>query len=324
MKAAVLYQLGINPVYGDFPDPVPAGEDQILIHVKATAVKNIDKSRASGVHYASYKSFPVVVGFDGVGLLADGTKVYAQGITGMIAEQAIIPKNNYITLPENIDLTMAAALPNAVLGAAMALKNRANIKTGDVVLINGATGITGQIAVQIAKHYGASKVFVTGRNIEALQKLKSLGAEKEIISLVQEDEEIIKAIQDIHHQHPINIVLDYLWGHPMELILKSLQGHSVDSSNTSVKIVTVGAMAGESIKLESGTLRSAAIEILGSGLGSLSENDIRHFNTRVLPEMFQLAADGKLKMEIHEEKIEDIEAVWNKDFNGKRLVILID
>jgi len=185
MKAAVLHQLGSVPEYEDFPDPNPT-QEQLLITVKAASIKNLDKARASGKHYASYITLPAVVGIDGVGVLENGTRIYAQGITGMIAEKALIAKNRYTVLPQNIDDATAAALPNAAMGAALALRYRAEIKKGNVVLINGATGVTGQLAIQMAKYYGASKVIATGRNMEMLEKLTELGAD-EIISLRQDD-----------------------------------------------------------------------------------------------------------------------------------------
>src|SRR5690606_31087055 len=142
----------------------PKSDDEIILEVKAAAVKNLDKLRASGTHYASYTSLPVVVGMDGVGVLNDGTRVYAQGLTGMLAEKALIHREQYTLIPDHLDNYTAAALPNAVLGSAMALKIRGKMKPGQNVLINGATGVTGLLAVQIAKFYGANKVFTTGRN----------------------------------------------------------------------------------------------------------------------------------------------------------------
>jgi len=323
MKAALLHVLGSAPAYDTCPDPVPQNEDQILINVKAASIKNLDKMRASGKHYASYTELPAVVGIDGVGVLQDGTRVYAQGITGMIAEKALIAKGRYVVLPEKIDDATAAALPNAVIGAAMALRYRAGMKKGDVVLINGATGVTGQIAVQIARHYGASKIIVTGRNQESLQKLKKLGADV-VISLHEGDETIIHKIKEEHKTTPINIVIDYLWGHPVELIITALKGGGLHGFTSIVKIVTVGSMAGENIQLTSSILRSSAIEILGSGIGSISKEAMDKFSSEVLPEMFQLAADGLLHIETETVALKNIETAWHKDTApGKRLVVVI-
>jgi NADPH:quinone reductase-like Zn-dependent oxidoreductase len=324
MKAAILHKLGTAPQYGDFPDPIPQNDDQLLITVKAASVKNLDKGRASGAHYASYSHLPAIVGIDGVGVLSDGTRVYALGITGMIAEKALINKNNYVNLPADIDDVTAAALPNAVMGAALALRFRAGMQPGEVVLINGATGVTGMLAIQIAKHYGAKKILATGRNPETLRKLTTLGAD-ETISLKLSDEEITKQLKEINNSTPIDIVIDYTWGHPAELILSALKGGgAVHAVTHRVRFVTVGGMAGDHIQLSSGLLRSSAIEILGSGLGSLPKEALQKMNTEVLPEMLQLATDGKLTIETETAELKDVETAWNKIVpTGKRLVIVM-
>jgi NADPH:quinone reductase-like Zn-dependent oxidoreductase len=321
MKAAVLHTFGKPPVYDNYPDPVPENEDQLVMTIKAASVKNLDKMRASGTHYASYTHLPAVVGIDGVGVLADGTRVYAQGIAGTIAEQALILKGRYVALPDGIDDATAAALPNAVIGAAMALRYRASIKKGDTVLVNGATGVTGQLAVQIARHYGASRIIATGRNAALLEKLKTMGADV-TISLHQDDAAVIAQIKEEHAAKPIDIVIDYLWGHPVELIITALKGGGINAFTPVVKIVTVGSMAGEHIQLGSGILRSSAIELLGSGIGSISKEAMGKFITEVLPEMFQLVAEGKLHIETEIADLKDIETVWHKSIDaGKRLVI---
>ncbi len=323
MKASVLHELGTMPKYEDFPDPVPQNADQLLMTVKAASIKNLDKSRASGKHYASYTNLPTVVGIDGVGILEDGTRVYAQGITGMMAEKALIASGKYVELPDNISDATAAALPNAAMGAALALRYRAKIKTANVVLINGATGVTGQLAVQIAKYYGASKVIATGRNIESLERVKTLGADM-IVSLKQDDSAVIEQLKTIQANTPIDIVIDYLWGHPMELILASLKSSGLDKDTHPVRVVTVGSMAGESINLQSGSLRSANIELLGSGFGSLTQAELKTFNTEALPEMFQLAADKLLAIETETVELKDIETAWQKEVSsGKRLVVIM-
>ena len=321
MKAALLHNFGSAPKYDTCPDPVAPGEDQEVINIKAASVKNLDKMRASGKHYASHTDLPAVVGIDGVGVLADGTRVYAQGLTGMIAEKALIAKGRYVVLPEKIDDVTAAALPNAVIGAAMALRFRACMQKGDVVLINGATGVTGQLAVQIAHHYGASKIIVTGRNQQTLQKLEQYGANV-VISLHDTDESIISKIKHEHSAKPINIVIDYLWGHPVELIITALKGGGIHAFTPVVKIVTVGSMAGENIQLPSSVLRSSAIEILGSGIGSISKDAMAKFSNEVLPDMFELAANGALKIDTEVVQLKDIEASWHKETApGKRMVV---
>src|SRR5450432_1848007 len=253
MKAAVIYQKSESdnyrmPQYTEFPEPVVKNEDEILISVKAAALKHFDKGRASGKHYSAEndKKNATIPGGDGVGLLADGTRVFALGVSGMIAEKAVVEKNRMIKLPIGINDATAAALPNAVAGSAMALRFRAGMQPGETVLINGATGFTGKIAVQVANHYGAKKIIVTGRNEETLQALLALGA-GEIISVKQDDEQFITQLKKIHNNTPIDIIIDYLWGHTAELILLSLKGKGSFTHKT--RFVSIGAVTGDTIQL---------------------------------------------------------------------------
>ncbi len=324
MKAAVVFQKGELPKYvTDFEEPKVQNENEVLISVKAAAVKNLDKMRASGKHYSTQnQAFTAkVVGGDGVGLLADGTKVYAMGISGMVAEKAIVEKSRIVQLPKNIDNAVAAALPNAVMGSALALRFRALLKKGETVLVNGATGVTGKIAVQIAKHYGAKKVIAIGRNEQSLQELLTLGAD-EIISLKPNDENFISQMKNIHRQNPIDIVIDYLWGHSAELILSVLKGDGGFSHRT--RFITIGAMTGDTITLSSSILRGTDIQISGSGLGSWTREEVKLLFSEILPEAFQLAANNKLKIETVNVDLKDIEKVWDMNIDGgKRLTVLI-
>src|SRR5713101_5034046 len=74
MNAAVLHTLGKPPRFEQFPDPDP-GENEVIVHVRAAALKPVDKQIAGGSHYASPRELPVVCGIDGVGLLDDGARV---------------------------------------------------------------------------------------------------------------------------------------------------------------------------------------------------------------------------------------------------------
>lgn len=307
----------------DFAVPEIKNENEVLISVKASAVKNLDKMRASDKHYSTQGEAwaAKVVGGDGVGLLENGTRVYGIGVTGMIAEKAIIEKDRMVKLPEHIDDATAAALPNAVMGSVLALRFRAGLKEGATVLINGATGVTGKIAVQIAKHYGAKKIIATGRNEQSLQDLLSLGTD-EIVSLQQEEDSFISKIKKMHGENPIDIVIDYLWGRSAELILSSLKGNGGFSHRT--RYVTVGGMMGDNINLSSSILRSTDIQLSGSGIGSWTREEVAILINEILPEMFQLAADGKLKIETVKCNLEEIEKIWDANIDGgKRLVILI-
>jgi NADPH:quinone reductase-like Zn-dependent oxidoreductase len=323
MKAAVMYQKGELPQYVDFPEPTIENDDELLVSVKAVAIKHFDKGRATGKHYSgdAPKENGKVIGGDGVCLLKDGTRVYAIGVSGMLAEKAIIDKDRMVKLPAGLDDTTAAALPNAVIGAAMGLRFKADIQPGDVVLINGATGFTGRVAVQIAKHYGAKKVIVTGRNQQSLKDLLTLGA-NELVSAVQDDEQFMAKLKAIHAQTPIDVIVDYLWGHTAEMILACIKGDGKFTNR--VRYVSVGSMTGDLIQLSAANLRSVDLQLTGSGLGAWSKKQVGQLFTEILPEMFELAANGKLKVETITVKLEDITELWDLDIpDGRRLVVTI-
>lgn len=323
MKAAVMYEQGTMPQYEEFPEPAAQNSNEILVRVKAVALKHFDKARANGKHYSSDTPATKgrVIGGDGVCLLEDGTRVYGMGITGMLAEKAIIHKDRIVPIPEALDDATAAALPNAVIGAAMALRFKAAIQPGEVALINGATGFTGQVAVQLARHYGAKKVIVTGRNQQSLDHLLTLGAD-DIISLSQEPEAFKTRLNTLHRQTPVDVVIDYLWGHTAEMILDCFKGDGSFTNKT--RYVSVGSMAGDLIQLSAATLRSADLTLTGSGLGSWSKQQVGQLFTDILPEMFQLAAAGKLTVATTSVTLENIAANWNLNVpNGQRLVVTI-
>ncbi|CAL1521553.1 zinc-binding alcohol dehydrogenase family protein [Chitinophaga sp. MM2321] len=323
MKAVIMHQKGEIPQYtAHFPDPVAQGENEIVISIQAAAIKHLDRSMAGGKHYTTKNDIAEakVIGGDGVGILPNGTRVFALG-NGMLAEKAVIEKDSMIEVPEDLDDATAAALPNAVAGSAMALRFRARMEKGETVLINGATGFTGKIAVQIARYYGAKKIIVTGRNEGTLQALRALGAD-EVISLKQDDESVIAQIKHIHNHTPIDVVIDYLWGHSAELILSSLAGNGRFTPKT--RFVSIGSVTGDKIQLSAEILRSADLELSGSGLGSWTRAELGELLHSIVPEMFKLAASGQLKVDIKIIRLEDIEKLWDMEMpDGVRLVVTL-
>ncbi|MDY0988094.1 zinc-binding alcohol dehydrogenase family protein [Flavobacterium sp. CFBP9031] len=323
MKAAVVYTKGELPKYAEFPEPIASNENEVLVLVKAVAITNLDKGIASGDHYSSEKENQngFIVGSDGIGVLENGTRVYARGISGTIAEKALVEQNRMVVLPDEIDDATAAAMPNAVAGSAMALRFKAGIKPGETVLINGATGFTGQMAVQIAKHYGAKNIIVTGRNEKSLENLLEIGADQ-IVYLKQEDESFVSQLKEIHKNTPIDIVIDYLWGHSAELILSVLKGNGNFTPKT--RYVSVGSMSGDTIQLSAQILRSVDLQLSGSGLGSWTKEEVKLLFSEILPEMFLLASKNILKVNIETVHLSDIEKMWNAELSdGKRLVVLV-
>lgn len=318
-----MYPQGGMPEYTDVAGPIAQNPGEIIVTVTSAALKHLDRGRAMGTHYTSDapKTEGRIIGGDGVCLLPDGSRVYALGESGMMAEKAVVAKDRMVPVPDGLDDATAAALPNAVVGSAMGLKFKADIQPGDVVLVNGATGVTGRVAVQIAKYYGAAKVIATGRNQASLNELLTLGAD-EVIALTGDDEEFTGQLKAIHSTTPIDIVIDYLWGRPAELILACMKGNGHFTNR--MRYISVGAMAGETVKLSASNLRSANLTLTGSGLGAWPKHQVAQLFKEVLPEMFNLAADGKLKIDTVTVKLEEIGKAWDVDLaGGKRLVVLV-
>lgn len=319
MKAAVLHALGSSPRYEDFPDPQP-GENEVIVHVRAASLKNIDKAMASGSHYDSHRQVPVVCGVDGVGVLDDGTRVFCGGARppyGMMAEQTVLNRHRCLPVPDGVDDDIAAALPNPALSSWLPLLWRARLKQGETVLILGATGVAGKLAIQIAKHLGAGRVVAAGRNKEVLETLPDLGADA-TIALDQSDDELIAAFQREASRKAFDIVLDYLWGHPTEILLDALTGHDVMAETSTLCLVEIGEMAGPTISLPAAALRSSGIEIYGSGGGSIPHTAI----FEAFPQLWVLAASGKLRVDIERVSLAEIEKAWRRtDLSGRRIVI---
>jgi NADPH:quinone reductase-like Zn-dependent oxidoreductase len=321
MKAAVLDKSGAIPRCKEIPDPLP-GDDEQIMYVKASSIKNIDKMLVEDSHYDCYRNFPVIIGTDGVGLLEDGRRVYSGGKSGMMAEKVIVNNNWIVPVPEDLDFVTAAALPNPAVSAWLSLEYKGKLSKGDAVLILGATGITGRLAIQIAKHLGAGKVVAMGRNQKILESLSILGADV-VISLRESREKIQWALESEIRKHPFAIVLDYLWGEPAEQVLNILTGHDLGAESQRINWIQIGEMAGPSIRLNAATLRSSGIEISGLGGGGISKEIMAKIPS-IISQIFQLSIENKLRIDTESISLIDIENAWiRKNDEGKRFVVSI-
>ena len=171
MRAAVVSVLGEAPTYGIFDEPV-ADIGEVIVHVAAAAIKPVDRAIVAGKHYASPKQLPIVPGLDGIGRLPDGTPVYFAAFRspfGAMAERSIA--SWYTPLPSGLDPHLAAAVVNPALAAWIPISWRGRINPGETVLIMGATGTAGRMAVTAARLLGAGRVVGAGRRQDILAAL---------------------------------------------------------------------------------------------------------------------------------------------------------
>jgi len=317
MNAAVVHAFDAPPTCTTFADPI-AANGELLVTVTAAALHPIVKALASGSHYGSTGELPFIPGVDGVGKLADGSRVYfgiARSPYGSFSEQALAASWMCLPLPDGLGDTTAAAIGNPAMSSWVALMARAQFTAGESVLILGATGVAGRLAVQIARRNGAKRIIAAGRNPQALEELKNLGADA-IISLEQPDDALIAALRAEWAIAGINVVLDYLWGHPAECVLKAISQKGLKNSSSRIRYVQIGSSAGDPISLSSAVLRSSGLELLGSGFGSASMDQIK----RAISEFFQLAAKEPFNFALKTLPLSDVEAHWNEKDSGVRLV----
>jgi NADPH:quinone reductase-like Zn-dependent oxidoreductase len=317
MKAAVVRGPGQTPVYGDFAEPKPApGESRI--RVRAAALSPLVRGRASGAHYSASHQFPFVAGVDGVGRLDDDSRVYflmPRAPYGAMAEETVVPSRQCLPVPDELDDVTAAAIANPAMSSCAALTERARLKAGETVLINGATGTAGQLAVQIAKHLGAAKVIATGRNPQALREAAALGADM-TIPLV-EDEAALDASFAAAFGNGVDVVLDYLWGKSAERLL--IAAAKADNASP-IRFVQIGSVSGETIALPSAVLRAAPITLMGSGLGSVAPDRL----LAAIGAGLQAAAAGGFKIAAKPVPLAQVEQAWNSDDGGRRIVFTVE
>lgn len=272
-----------------------------MITVSAAGLHRVVKALASGEHYGSTAKPPFIPGTDGVGRLQDGSRVFfgaSRSPYGSFAERAVAAFT--FPLPDGLEDVTAAGIANPGISSWGALKIRAQLEPGESVLILGATGVSGRLAIQVAKRLGAKRVVACGRNIHGLREL---GADA-VISLHQEHDALVDAFRK---ELPYDIVLDYLWGAPAEALIEAISQKGLEHASSRVRFLQIGSTAGATIALPAEALRSSGLEMLGSGLGSVSIDRILQSVTDFLAE----ASRRPFELSLKAVPLRDVEAWWD-------------
>lgn len=326
MKAALIDTLGETPHLADVPEP-EAAEQRQVVRVRAAALKNIERMLAAGNHYGSAGlTLPARVGLDAVVEFDDGRLAYA-GATppeGTMAEQISVDPAQTVDLPSGLDPSMAAALPNAAISAWFALEFAGAIQPGQKVLILGATGITGGLAVQLARHrFGADSVVAAGRNEHRLRDVQALGADETLRIGEAEDRAFSDAVRSSHAERPFDLVLDFLWGAPAEQVLRSFENTELNAAFHRTRYVQIGETAGPTVELSASVLRSAGVELVGQGAGSVPHEAFARLYTEIIPQVLRDAADGILTINTVDYPLADVAAAWqDAQPSGVRAVLV--
>jgi NADPH:quinone reductase-like Zn-dependent oxidoreductase len=311
MKAAIVMQAGQKaPLFGDFEEAV-AGVDEAIVRVSAAAISPLVRARAAGTHYSSGGTFPFVAGVDGVGRLEDGRRVafaLPRAPFGSMAERVPVPRAHLVPLPDALGDVAAAALINPGMSSFAALTERARLKRGETVLINGATGAAGSLAVHIARHLGTARVIATGRNPDALA---ALGAD--VVIPLGTDGDALERQFKAEFARGVDVVIDYLWGESAERLL--IAGAKAGPDAVPIRFVQVGSVSGGEISLPSAVLRSSAIELMGSGIGSIP---LERLVTAIGGVLHAAAQDG-FALPARAMALAEVEQAWALE--GERVVL---
>jgi NADPH2:quinone reductase len=309
MRAAVVHEYGV-PRPDEFREP-EAGDGQAVVAVSAAGVNPVDVAICAGRFYAGAPPLPFVGGREGVGLL-EGRRVYFDGPVlpfGSMAERALVDPRATYDVPDGIEDGVAVSLGISGLAAWLALTWRAQLKPGEHVLVLGASGVLGQIAVQAARSLHAGRVVAAARSQEGLTRCLELGADAAVALGAHED---LPAALAQAADARIDVVVDPLFGEPFAA--------AVDAASFGARIVQVGASAGSQSTVSSAPIRGKALAILG------------HTNFAAPPEVKQaayarlsaLAASGELKVEFEAIELERVTEAWERLAAGAhRKIVLV-
>jgi NADPH2:quinone reductase len=257
---------------------------------------------------------PFVLGREGVARKSDGRRIYFNlnapvAPFGSMAERALIDPRNAFAIPDGVADDVAAALGNAGLAAWLGLSWRGRMRRGETVLILGATGVSGLIAVTAAKRLGAGRVIAAGRNREALQRARRLGADETVDLAAATD--LVAAYRDATGG-AVDVVMDYVCGAPAEAALDVLASFG--------RLVHIGTRAGPAMTVPGATMRRNCIDIMGFGYYHAPVET----QAEAYAELCRLAASGEIALDIETRPLCEIGAAWDaRAASDRRRQVLI-
>jgi NADPH2:quinone reductase len=309
MRAAVLHEYGV-PVADQFEEPSPVS-GQAVVDVLAAGLNPVDVAICAGRFYAGKPPLPSVAGREGVGML-DGRRVYFDGPVapfGSMAERSLVDAGSTYAVPDAVEDGVAVALGISGLAAWLALTWRAELKQGEHVLVLGASGVLGQIAVQAAKLLGASRVVAAARSQEGLERCLALGADASV--RLGEPADLSAALAQAAEGR-IDVVVDPVFGEPFVA--------AVNAASFGARIVQLGAGAGAEAMVPSAAIRGKMLVIMG------------HTNFAAPPEvkaeayrrLAEAAGAGDIEVEVDPLALEQVGEAWRRLQEGShRKIVLV-
>lgn len=312
MRAAVISAPSATPACADFPDPEPIG-DKPLLELVGAGLHQVVRSLASGGHYGSSGTYPLVPGVDAVARTPAGRLVYTgrpRAPWGTMAELLATPIA--VPIPDGADPLAVAAGMNPAKSSWMPLRRHLD-ERGELgtVLVLGATGMSGHLAVQAAVALGASPVIAAGRDAAALERAVAAGAEP--VSIADGTDALVAPLA----ASTPALVLDYVWGPVAEGAFAALGRRGLGEDDATISYVSIGSLAGAEAAVPSSLLRSRNLTISCSGAGSIAQNQL----IAALPDMIGAIADGTLHVPYATYPLSRVEDFWGH--TGRERAVLV-
>jgi NADPH:quinone reductase-like Zn-dependent oxidoreductase len=320
VRAAVLAAPGQPPAYGEHPDPEP-GPGQTLVRVTAAPIVPLDLFCASGTSYFGVPAVPYVPGVQGVGVVersaafAPGTRVWFSSSAGMapgdggLAELCAVPDGDVVPLSAAVPDAGVAALGTSAVAAWMALTARARVRPGEKVVVLGAGGAVGQVALGAARLLGAARTVAVCRSEAAVERARRAGAD-EVVPLT-DDADALAAALSAALDGTADVVVDPVFGVAATAACRVL--------GPGGRLVNLGGASGDLAQFSSAVLRSRSIDLLGYTNAALTPRQRAEALTSVVAH----AARGALGVDHAVLPLAEVTEGWRRTAEGGRRVVLV-
>ena len=325
MRAATITAHGRAPEVLDRPEPVP-GDGDLVVAVTAVPITPLDLLCATGTSYFGPPVLPYVPGVQGVGVVHGGPtdlvgrRVWFPTTAGMapgdgsMAERAVVTRSEVVCVPDELGDVEAAALGLSAVAAWQVLTARAGLRRGEQVLVLGAGGAVGQVAVQAARILGARRVVALCRSQEARLRAQRAGADAVVGLEGGEDATTLAERVRAQCDGPVDVVVDPVAGVPGSAAALLLAEGG--------RLVNLGSSAGPSVSVDSAVLRSRSASVLGYTNTSLGVRE----RADAMEEVYGHAAAGDLRVDHEAVPLDEAPAAWGRVAGGRsapRVVVTI-
>jgi NADPH:quinone reductase len=303
VRAALIREMGALPTVEDVADTSAEA-----IEVLAAPINPIDVAVSRGVLATGHPEFPYVPGCEAVGRTADGRIVWIFGGSmgrtsqGAIAERAPVGDAHVIDVPEGADAALAAGLGIAGLAGWLPFAWRAPLTGGETVLVLGATGSVGLVAVQVAKLLGAARVVAAGRSASGLERASRCGADATV--RLDETQDLVAAFKEAFGDEGPSYVFDPVWGEPAAAALQAAAPKAT--------VVNLGQSAGATAELSSAAVRFKSLSIYGHTNFAVPPDELAAHYRRLV----EHAVTGEIRFDVERVPLDSVTDAWRRQAEG--------